>query len=124
MNIKVYYEDTDAQGVVYHANYLKYFDRARTEWLMRQTMHWQAMCETGYAYVVKSVQVNYHAPAKLGDDLTIHSQLSLSRPTVALWHQIIFRNDERICEANIEIVYVNAQGHPQRLPEYIKACTV
>lgn len=70
--IRVYYEDTDTGGVVFYANYLKFFERARTEWLRAAEIGQQALAETDHAmFVVKSTAVDYHAPAKLDDELKL-----------------------------------------------------
>lgn len=70
--VRVYYEDTDTGGVVFYANYLKFFERARTEWLRAAGVGQQAMTETeGVMFVVKSTAVDYHAPAKLDDELKL-----------------------------------------------------
>tara|TARA_R110001599_G_scaffold64023_3_gene178864 strand:+ start:479912 stop:480355 length:444 start_codon:yes stop_codon:yes gene_type:complete len=71
-NIRVYFEDTDAGGVVFYANYLKFFERARTEWLRAAGIGQQLMTEThGVVFVVKSTAVDYHAPAKLDNELKL-----------------------------------------------------
>jgi len=70
--VRVYYEDTDAGGVVFYANYLKFFERARTEWLRASGIGQQVMTEKhGVMFVVKSTTVDYHAPAKLDDELNL-----------------------------------------------------
>jgi len=71
-NIRVYYEDTDAGGIVFYANYLKFFERARTEWLRAAGVGQQSLAQThGVIFVVKSTAVDYHAPAKLDDELKL-----------------------------------------------------
>ena len=71
-NIRVYYEDTDAGGIVFYANYLKFFERARTEWLRAAGVSQQILSEThGVMFVVKSTAVDYHSPAKLDDELNV-----------------------------------------------------
>ena len=71
-NIRVYYEDTDAGGIVYYANYLKFFERARTEWLRASGVDQQVLSEThGVMFVVKRTAMDYHAPAKLDDELIV-----------------------------------------------------
>jgi len=71
-NVRVYYEDTDTGGVVFYANYLKFFERARTEWLRTHGIGQQLLAETHRAmFVVKSTSVDYHAPAKLDDELKL-----------------------------------------------------
>ena len=70
--IRVYYEDTDAGGIVFYANYLKYFERARTEWLRALAINQQELIEQhGAMFVVKNVSIDYHAPAKLDDVITL-----------------------------------------------------
>jgi acyl-CoA thioester hydrolase len=71
-NVRVYYEDTDAGGVVFYANYLKFFERARTEWLRAAGIGQQSMTEKHkVVFVVKNTEVEYHAPAKLDDELKL-----------------------------------------------------
>ncbi|RZI43220.1 tol-pal system-associated acyl-CoA thioesterase [Herbaspirillum sp. HC18] len=71
-NVRVYYEDTDAGGVVFYANYLKFFERARTEWLRAAEIEQQKLSESHFVmFVVKSTAVDYHAPAKLDDELKL-----------------------------------------------------
>ncbi len=71
-NIRVYYEDTDAGGIVFYANYLKFFERARTEWLRAAGVNQQVLVEQhGVIFVVKNTAVDYHAPAKLADELNV-----------------------------------------------------
>jgi acyl-CoA thioester hydrolase len=70
--VRVYYEDTDAGGIVFYANYLKFFERARTEWLRAIDVHQHALREQhGAVFVVKSAAIDYHAPAKLDDEITL-----------------------------------------------------
>lgn len=70
--VRVYYEDTDTGGVVFYANYLKFFERARTEWLRAANIGQQALTEShGVMFIVKSTTVDYHAPAKLDDELKL-----------------------------------------------------
>jgi len=71
-NIRVYYEDTDAGGIVFYANYLKFFERARTEWLRATGVNQQVLAQThGVIFVVKSAALDYHAPAQLDDELNV-----------------------------------------------------
>jgi len=71
-NIRVYYEDTDAGGIVFYANYLKFFERARTEWLRSTGVNQQILTRThGVIFVVKSTALEYHAPAQLDDELKV-----------------------------------------------------
>ena len=121
MEITVYYEDTDAQGVVYHANYLKYFERARSSWLMQQKEHWDAMCANKEAFVIKSLKVDFLSPARLGEVLQVKSTLKVVRPTLAIWHQSIYKDEQCLCQGELEMAYVNSAGRPKVLPHYIEA---
>jgi|TARA_X000000950_G_scaffold281345_2_gene377783 acyl-CoA thioester hydrolase len=124
MNVTVYYEDTDAQGVVYHANYLKYFERARSNWLMQQTEHWENMCTNKEAFVIKSLSIDYLVPAKLGDLLHIKSHFEVLRPTLGLWRQAAYRADICLCRGELEMAFVNARGQPRALPDFVKAVSL
>lgn len=87
--IRVYYEDTDTGGIVYYANYLKYFERARTEWLRHAEVGQQLLVEQeGIMFVVKSTQVEYAAPARLDDELRIGVKIEkLGRASIAFLQQ-------------------------------------
>ncbi|MCK4777591.1 MAG: YbgC/FadM family acyl-CoA thioesterase, partial [Actinomycetia bacterium] len=76
MNKKVYYHDTDSGGVVYYANYLKYFEEARTEYLSGQGIDLKELSKEGVIFAVRAVKVNYRAPARYGDTLEISTQLT------------------------------------------------
>lgn len=116
MQITIYYEDTDAQGIVYHANYLKYFERARTQWLIDHN-HWDKVTQSGAYFVVKSVQLDYLAPAHLGDQILVKGDFTQLRPTLALWQQSIYKGSLCLCRGRFEIAYINIKGRPQKLPE-------
>ena len=113
MEITVYYEDTDAQGVVYHANYLKYFERARSSRLMQQKKHWDDMCAKKEAFVIKSLKVDFLSPARLGDRLEVKSTLKVVRPTLAIWHQSIYKDKQCLCQGELEMAYINSFGKPK-----------
>ena len=120
---KVYYEDTDAEGVVYYANYLKYFERARTEWLLDKGLSLNKLKQDqGICFVVKSVNVDYKRPAVLEDNLLITvSPLKLSHAKMELL-QTVFRKNEsgeeiELCSAKVVIAAVNLDTHrPVRIP--------
>ena len=92
--VRIYYEDTDAGGVVYYANYLKYLERCRTEWL-RQLGHDQSelMRDPGIAFVVRRIELEYLKPARLDEQLSVHLELERIARS-----QLFFR--QRICRAN------------------------
>jgi acyl-CoA thioester hydrolase len=104
LGIRVYYEDTDAGGVVYYANYLRYFERARTEWL-RALGHEQAhlLRDTGVAFAARSVQVEYLKPARLDDELSIVSEIRSVGRAQVVFAQRVERAGEIIVEATMRI---------------------
>jgi len=117
--VRVYYEDTDAGGVVYFANYLRFMERARTEWLRRLGFDQSELREgQGILFVVRGVEATYQRPARLDDALTVQSRLaSLSR--VALrFEQSIVRDGETLVSGSSEVICVGASSlRPARMPE-------
>ena len=79
LNIKIYVEDTDFQGVVYHSNYLKFFERSRSEFLEKNNISQKKIITSGKAFVVKSIEVQYLASAKLGDEVIVESNVEKFR---------------------------------------------
>lgn len=122
--VRVYYEDTDAGGVVYHSNYLNYMERARTECL-RSTGFSQAMLdkELGVVFVVASVNINFLAPARFDDMLDVNSRiLQVGGSKFEFEQSIINSAGNLLCTANINIVCVDSSTfRPKRIPEQIKA---
>ena len=119
--IRVYWEDTDAGGIVFYANYLKFFERARTEWLRRLGIEQHALkAETGGMFVVSETQVKYHRPAVLDDVLRITAHLSQSGRASLIIGQQAWRRETLLCEGQIRIGWVHAQTlQPQRIPTSI-----
>lgn len=109
LQIRVYYEDTDAGGVVYYANYLKYFERARTEWLRHLGIDQSLLAKTERRlFVVKNVEIQYRRPARLDDELTIHTEVSrLGRASIH-FEQRAACGEELLCEASVTVCCVNA----------------
>ena len=90
---KVYVEDTDFQGVVYHANYLKYFERARSQFLIDNSLSQiDAMSDSNDSYVVKSINLSYHHPAVLEDDLTVCTEIELVSKARTIFFQSILNS--------------------------------
>lgn len=113
MKIKVYYEDTDLSGFVYHANYLKYCERARSELFFSQGL---SPVSGEYHFVVRSMQIEFFAPAKLGDDLEVKtSLLSIQRASAEILQEI-FRQDQKIFSARIRLACLKGE-RPSRIPE-------
>ncbi len=121
--VRVYYEDTDAGGVVYHANYLRFMERARTEWLRWLGFSQRELRERlGVGFVVRAARIDYRAPARFDDELSVISQVERAGRTSLGFAQRILRPDDEtlICEAEIGIVCVDvARFRPTALPDEI-----
>ena len=119
-NVKVYYEDTDAGGVVYYANYLKYLERARTEALSTIGLsNTKIKNDFGALIIVKSCNIEYKKSAYLEDDLQIKSFVDSTSKTSFLMNQSIFKDEELIVEAKIHLVFINEKFKPVKIPEKI-----
>ena len=119
-NIKVYYEDTDAGGVVYYANYLKYLERARTEALSSIGLsNLEIKDKFGALIIVKSCNIEYKKSSQLEDELSIRSFVKSVSKTSFFMNQFITRGEEKIVEAQVHLVFVNDKGKPIKVPEVI-----
>ena len=118
--VKVYYEDTDAGGVVYYANYLKYLERARTEALSTIGLsNLQIKDKFGSQIIVKSCNIEYKKSAKLEDELKIRSFIKSITKTSFYMNQIITNGETTIVEAQVHLVFVNEKGKPVKVPDII-----
>ncbi len=118
--VKIYYEDTDAGGVVYYANYLKYLERARSEAIYSLGLtNTKLQKDHGSLIIVKSCNIEYKNPAKFEDELEIISSILSKTKTSFTMQQIIKKNEEIISEAQIKLVTVNLNGKPVKLPEIL-----
>lgn len=123
--IRVYWEDTDAGGIVFYANYLKYFERARTEWLRSLGISQQVLRErSGGMFVVSETQVKYHRPARLDDTLSVSATLASGGRASLTVAQQAWRlgpqGRELLCEGDIRIGWVDAASlKPARIPSFI-----
>jgi acyl-CoA thioester hydrolase len=119
MLIRVYYEDTDCGGVVYYANYLRYFERARTEFLRERGLEVARFAEVGILFVVAHVEITYRNPARYNDLLEIETWISpASRASFIFSHRIQLQGTDRlIVEGQSQMVCVDASGKPRRLPD-------
>jgi acyl-CoA thioester hydrolase len=116
-NIKVYYEDTDAGGIVYYANYLKFLERARTEALVTLGFNNKKINDNfGAQIIVKSCNIDYKISAHLEDELTIRSFVKSITKTSFFMNQFISRGENLIAEAKIHLVFVNREGKPIKIP--------
>ena len=119
--VKIYYEDTDAGGVVYYANYLKFLERARSEAIYSLGYTNSSILERfGVLLIVKSCNIEYKKPAKFEDTLEIISEIKSFTKTSFLMKQSISRNNEIISDAEIHLVSVDKNGKPSKIPEDLK----
>jgi acyl-CoA thioester hydrolase len=119
--VRVYYEDTDLGGVVYYANYLKFLERARTEWLRARGFEQTALAAVHEVmFIVRSVALEYRKPARFNDQLEVTIELhEIGASRIAL-HQVVRRGKEELVTAQVEIACVNtATFRPVRIPEPI-----
>ena len=119
-NFKIYYEDTDAGGVVYYANYLKFLERARTEALFDLSLSNSILKkEFESLIIVKSCNIEYKKSAHLEDSLSVSSYISSSSKTSITMNQSIFRSNDQIVVADVHLVFVNEDVKPIKIPESI-----
>lgn len=116
--VRVYYEDTDLSGIVYHANYLRWFERARSDMLRVLQIDQRAAIEAGQgAYAVADLQIRYVRPAKLDDNVLIESTCTQLRAASIRMHQRAFRGSELLAEAHLRVGFVSPDGKPCRQPQ-------
>lgn len=120
--VRVYWEDTDAGGIVFYANYLKFFERARTEWLRSRGLEQRVLREsTGGMFVVSDTRVRYHHPARLDDELIVTARpLETGRASMTIQQQARLKTQTEnilLCEGSIRIGWVDATSYkPARIP--------
>ena len=118
--LKIYYEDTDSGGVVYYANYLKFLERARTEALFSIGFSNKKVKETfNSLIIVKSCKIEYRKSAFLEDELTVRSFVKSITKTSFFMNQIITKDKEVIVEAQVHLVFINAESKPVKIPDEI-----
>ncbi len=116
--VQIYYEDTDHSGVVYHANYLKYFERAREHMLGTQELV-RLLEEDGVGFVVYKAELTYKAGARFGDDVAIRSTVELESPYRAVFKQDAYRRDELLVAGVVQLVCVDAQQKLVKIPDTV-----
>ena len=116
--LRVYYEDTDLSGIVYHANYLKYCERARSDLLRVLGIDQRAAREAGEGtYAVAEAHLHYRAPARLDDSLVVQTRLAVLRAASVRLDQVVMRGDDILVEVAIRVGFIAASGRPRRQPE-------
>lgn len=119
--IRVYYEDTDMGGIVYHANYLRYIERARSDWVRQLGNDQNAMRDDGLVWVVRRIEAEYLSTARFEDELTVESTVRKVTPARLVMDQVVTRAGTPIFNAVVTAVCMNSKGQPVRLPAEIRA---
>jgi acyl-CoA thioester hydrolase len=119
---RVYYEDTDLAGIVYYANYLKFIERARTEWVASLGIDQMALRAVhGIVFAVRRVEADYLRPARFGDELVVETVLTTIGGARLVLEQVVLRGGERIFAAVVTLVCLSDDGHAARLPTEVRA---
>jgi len=119
LQLRVYYEDTDAGGVVYYANYAKYLERGRTEWLRNLGLT-HAQLAAQRIFVVTRLGLQYRRPARLDDMLVVHTRVQHLRRASLTFAQSVRRDAQLLCDASVQVACVHAQTfRPVALPAHI-----
>jgi acyl-CoA thioester hydrolase len=119
--VRVYYEDTDFTGNVYHAAYLKFLERGRTEWLRERGIHHHELARIGIAFAVRSMDIQFDGAAHIDDLLLVKTAiLSMSGARLVL-RQSIVREEQVLTRADVMVVAIKTSGGPTRLPREITA---
>ena len=114
--VRVYYEDTDFSGRVYHASYLRFFERGRTEWLRRRGFAHRDLAETsGVTFVVRSLQIEFLAPAMMDDLLVVETSVAAVRGASIDFKQRVLRGDKELVAAEVLVASIR-DGRPARIP--------
>lgn len=122
LQVRIYYEDTDAGGVVYHSNYLKFMERARTEWLRHAGFEQDTLIEKKQVlFAVRKISIDYNKPALFNDLLDIKTRIIEQRKVSFIFEQLVFNQaEEMICKAEIKIVCIDSNTlRPKPIPETI-----
>ncbi len=118
---RVYYEDTDFTGVVYHARYLQFFERGRTDYLRLSGIHHAALDAGQHgerlAWIVRRMEIDFKSPARIDDVLTIETRTEDVSGARIVMRQVILRDDVVLSEAKVEAALVNGAGKPRRFPK-------
>ncbi|WP_192037071.1 tol-pal system-associated acyl-CoA thioesterase [Halomonas sp. YLGW01] len=115
--VTVYIEDTDAGGIVYYVNYLKYMERARSEWLKRLGITQRALLDDGIQLVVHRLECRYAKPARLDDELSVSAEIEKYSACRLSFHQVVRHRGEPLCHATVDIACLDANTlRPRRWP--------
>ena len=118
--LRVYYEDTDLAGLVYYANYLKFIERARTEWVRSLGVNQTALKAEGLVFAVRRLEADYLKPAHFDDELQVNtSDIGVTGARITL-EQTVLRGAERLFVAQVTLVCLTDTGHPARIPATLR----
>lgn len=117
---QVYYEDTDMGGIVYHANYLKFIERARSAWVRSLGLDQNAMREAGTVFAVRAMTCDFRSPARFEDQLTISTQPKDHSGARILLDQTVTLADRVLFQADVTLVCLTTQGRPTRIPQMLR----
>lgn len=119
--IRVYYEDTDMAGIVYYANYLKYIERARSDWVRDLGVDQNAMRDReGVVFAVRKLAAEYHLPARFDDELEVRSRVVSASGARFVMEQSVYRQAMLLFQGDVTLVCLTAAGRPVRLPAIIR----
>ena len=118
--VRVYYEDTDLAGIVYYANYLKFIERARSEWVREIGVDQRAMKADGIVFAVRRVEADYIASAVFEDDLIVETTPISMTPARLVLGQLVLRQDVVLFRSEITLVALGDEGKPLRLPDPLR----
>ncbi len=122
MPVRVYIEDTDAGGIVYYVNYLKFMERARSEWLRELGLGQQTLLDEGTQLVVYRLACHYSKPARLDDALSVDATVDSMGRCRMVFDQRVWRNEELLCRATVEIACLNGETlRPKAWPSELRA---
>ena len=119
--VRVYYEDTDLAGIVYYANYLKFIERARTEWVRALGVdQGRLRSQAGIVFAVRRVEADYLRPARFDDELRVQTTLLAMTGARIVLEQDIFRASDKLFAATVTLVCLTGDGHPARIPAEVR----
>ena len=120
-DLRVYYEDTDLAGIVYYANYFKFIERARSEWVRALGIDQLALKDQdGVVFAVRSLTADYISPAKFDDQLCVETTVITSSPARLVLAQDVLRNDQPLFRSQVTLVAIGPNGAPTRLPRIMR----
>lgn len=122
LNKKIYYHDTDCGGVVYYANYLKFFEEGRTEFMIERGVDLSYWAQKGFLFVVKKVDIEYKSPARYADKLSIETSVAGMRSASITFHQEIKRLSVLLVGADTVLVCIDKDFRPVPMPKELCGC--